>query len=48
MNVCTVFHDQPGPWSQLDENQPFIAGVPPRPPQANFYPADMTKEEFNT
>ena len=37
-----------GPWSQLDENQPFIAGVPPRPPQANFYPADMTKEEFNT
>ena len=37
-----------GPWSQLDENQPFIEGVPPRPPQANFYPADITKEEFNT
>ena len=37
-----------GPWSQLDENQPFIAGVAPRPPQANFYPADITKEEFNT
>src|ERR1700682_260101 len=36
-----------GPWSQLDENQPFIEGVPPRPPQANFYPAAMTKEEFN-
>src|SRR2546423_13995191 len=36
-----------GPWSQLDENEPFIEGVPPRPPQANFYPADMTKDEFN-
>lgn len=36
-----------GPWSQLDENAPFIEGVPPRPPQANFYPEDMTKDEFN-
>jgi peptidase M49-like protein len=37
-----------GPWSQLDENEPFIAGVPRRPPAANFYPADMTKDEFNS
>lgn len=37
-----------GPWSQLDENEPFIEGVPPRPPQANFYPDDMTKDEFNS
>ncbi|HMH41860.1 MAG TPA: hypothetical protein VK557_00130, partial [Pyrinomonadaceae bacterium] len=37
-----------GPWSQLDENQPFIERVPPRPPQANFYPEDMTKDEFNS
>jgi Peptidase family M49 len=37
-----------GPWSQLDENEPFIEGVPPRPPQANFYPEDMTKDEFNS
>ncbi len=36
-----------GPWSQLDENEPFIQGAPARPPQANFYPADMTKDEFN-
>jgi hypothetical protein len=35
-----------GPWSQLDSNEPFIEGVPPRPPQANFYPDDMTKDEF--
>ena len=37
-----------GPWSQLDDNQRFIEGVPPRPPYANFYPADITKEEFNS
>src|SRR5438128_4646874 len=36
------------PWSQLDNNEPFIPGVPPKPPQANFYPADITKDEFNT
>jgi hypothetical protein len=37
-----------GPWSQLDAHEPFIAGVPARPPQANFYPDDMTKDEFNS
>ena len=37
-----------GPWSQLDENERFIEGVPPRPPYANFYPADITKDEFNS
>ena len=37
-----------GPWSQLDDNAPFIEGAPPRPPQANFYPDDMTKDEFNS
>jgi hypothetical protein len=36
-----------GPWSQLDGGEPFIEGVPPRPPQANFYPDDITKDEFN-
>src|ERR1041384_122285 len=36
-----------GPWSQLDENEPFIANVPKRPPYANFYPADITKDELN-
>src|SRR6266446_9426997 len=37
-----------GPWSQLDDNEPFIEGAPRRPPQANFYPMDMTKDEFNS
>jgi hypothetical protein len=36
-----------GPWSQLDENRAFLAGVPEeKPPQAAHYPDDMTKEEF--
>ena len=41
------FRMNQGPWSRLDENERFIEGVPARLPQANFYPADMTKEEFN-
>ena len=41
------FHINTGPWSRLDNNEPFIAGVPPKPPQGSFYPDDMTKEEFN-
>ncbi|MCJ8167239.1 Zn-dependent hydrolase [Pontibacter sp. E15-1] len=35
-----------GPWDRLDNNKPFIAGVGPKPAAANFYPPDMTKEEF--
>ena len=35
-----------GPWDRLDNDQPFVAGVGARPPGAQFYPADMTKDEF--
>lgn len=35
-----------GPWDRLDGNKPFIEGVGPKPPGANFYPVDMTTEEF--
>lgn len=35
-----------GPWDRLDGNKPFIDGVGEKPKGANFYPADMTKEEF--
>ena len=35
-----------GPWDRLNDNQPFVDGVGPKPPGANFYPADMTKEEY--
>lgn len=37
-----------GPWDRLDGDRPFMAGVGPKPPGANFYPADMTVEEFET
>lgn len=35
-----------GPWDRLNNNVPFIAGVGPKPLGANFYPSDMTKEQF--
>jgi peptidase M49-like protein len=38
-----------GPWSDIDEYQSFISGVPNRKPLgANFYPEDMSKEDFET
>jgi hypothetical protein len=40
-----------GPWSVLDDNEPFLrpgTTVPARPAQANFYPADATREEVET
>ncbi len=36
-----------GPFNRLDHNKPFIEGIGPKPLGANFYPEDMTKEEFN-
>jgi hypothetical protein len=35
-----------GPWDRLDNNAPFVPEVGPRPPGANLYPKDITKEEF--
>ena len=35
-----------GPWDRLDGNNPFLEGYGPKPAGANFYPTDMTKEEF--
>jgi hypothetical protein len=37
-----------GPWDRLNANQPFVAGVGPKPDGANFYPADLTKEQFES
>ncbi len=35
------------PWSGLDHDSAFIEGAPyPKPAGANYYPEDMTKEEF--
>jgi hypothetical protein len=35
-----------GPWDRLGGNEPFVSQAGPKPAGANFYPADMTKEEF--
>src|SRR5947209_6782811 len=36
-----------GPWSEIDEHKAFLPGVPAKKPAgADFYPEDMTKEEF--
>ena len=42
------FYINDGPWSRIDNNAPFVEGVPhEKPPNANSYPDDMTKDEFN-
>ena len=35
-----------GPWSRLDEDEAFLEGFGPKPSGAQFYPEDMTKDEF--
>jgi len=36
-----------GPWSRLDHNEPFVPGTPEKPEQANYYPADGTKQQVD-
>ena len=36
-----------GPWDRLNNMQPFLQGYGPKPAGANYYPADMTREEFD-
>ena len=36
-----------GPWERLNNNEPFIKKFGAKPAGANFYPADMTKAEFD-
>ena len=35
-----------GPWDRLNNNKPFLTGFEEKPEGANFYPADMSKTEF--
>ena len=37
-----------GPWERLNGNEPFLENYGPKPAGANFYPADITKEEFES
>jgi hypothetical protein len=35
-----------GPWDRLDGDSPFVEGYGVKPSGANYYPKDITKEEF--
>lgn len=35
-----------GPWERLNDMEPFVEGYSAKPKGAQFYPNDMTKEEF--
>lgn len=37
-----------GPWERLNNNQPFLGRYEEKPKGANFYPRDMTIEEFDS
>jgi len=36
-----------GPWDRLDNNKSFVNGIDAKPLGVQFYPVDMTKEEFD-
>ncbi|MGQ0836550.1 MAG: dipeptidyl-peptidase 3 family protein [Gammaproteobacteria bacterium] len=36
-----------GPWSELDEDRPFLPGIAEKSKGANFYPPDATREEID-
>ena len=37
-----------GPWDRLRGNEPFVRCVGTKPAGANFYPKDITRDEFET
>ncbi|NNL16673.1 MAG: Zn-dependent hydrolase [Flavobacteriaceae bacterium] len=37
-----------GPWDRLNGNKPFVEGIAKKPLGANYYPTDITKEEFES
>jgi hypothetical protein len=46
-DLLRLFQINFGPWDRIDDNTPFIGNMP-KPDGADFYPADMTKEEFTS
>lgn len=36
-----------GPWDRLNNNAPFVQGIDVKPKGANFYPTDLTQEEWD-
>ncbi len=44
-NIIHFYKINFGPWNRLEADAPFL-GTDPKPAGANYYPVDMTKEEF--
>ncbi len=44
--IKKLFEINFGPWDRLRNNEPFIKCLDPKPLGANFYPKDMSKNEF--
>lgn len=47
-NISRFFKINYGPWERLNGNRPYLPGYGPKPAGSGFYPADMTKEEFES
>lgn len=43
--LMRLFRINFGPWDRIEENEPFVGEIP-KPAGAEFYPHDMTREEF--
>ncbi|MCK4879634.1 MAG: Zn-dependent hydrolase [Bacteroidales bacterium] len=47
-NVSRFFKINYGPWERLNGNLPYLPGYGPKPAGSGYYPADMTREEFES
>lgn len=47
-NLAKITEINYGPWNRLDGDASFIAGIGKKPSGVQFYPADMTKNEFQS
>jgi hypothetical protein len=45
-DALALFDIHKGPWDRLAHDEPFVLPAGAKPPGAAFYPADVTKEEF--
>ena len=45
-DVLRFFKINYGPWERLNGNLPYLSGYGPKPAGSGYYPADMTRDEF--
>jgi hypothetical protein len=45
-DVLRFFKINYGPWERLNGNLPYLSGYGSKPPGSGYYPADMTRDEF--